>query len=149
MISKSPQDIYKMASKNLADKGIDAPEELIKDINKFIFGDKVKPMLTSFEHLHVYVPKLGFFAFRKKKARDLYPQILLMIDRLIAVHKDPEVRDKALESYLERIEKLKKLLSRHDEYINYKWAFKRRIHELSDAKRDLEKQKQDMGGVKE
>lgn len=148
MISKSPKDLYKTVSKNLASKDIELSEEVCKKFTLFVFG-KIENMISSLEHMEIYVPKLGFWKFRKVKG--IYEHSRRSNRNIEALLKGrpQELIQQARETYETRLGKIQALIERHDQFIEERKKFKEDKHGYRANKRGVQKQEQDLGRTQE
>lgn len=146
MISKSPKEINRATLSRLQAEGVEIDEETVNQFNLFLFG-KINNLLFSLETLELYVPQLGVWKFRRKKGEKYLSSIQNLKPGLIS--SSPEIAQKAEQTYQERLNKLNRLIERHEEMIIARREFKKVKDEYSSNKRRLEEPQEDLGRSEE
>lgn len=132
-------------SKNLQEQGLDLSEQTVKAFNLFLFG-KIRDMQASFEHLEIYVPKLGLWKARRKRLERYYN---IMKGRSVTqLVDDPEEGQRRQEAFERRIEKVRELCDRHEAMILAKRSFKAFRYDNTTDKGGVQESSQDSGGSK-
>lgn len=148
MISKSPKEIYQTTCKRLQDEGVDITEDTVKQFNLFLFG-KINSTLMSLEALELVVPQLGLWKFRRKKGEEYYKEIENSPVAALLGHREPEIIERAVDTFNDRLNRLGALIEQHEDMIIARKEFKKIKDDFSTNKRRTEGQKENLGGSEE
>lgn len=139
MIYKTHKDVYLTVSERY---GIDL--DIIKMVGDFYYND-ISERVAGLKHREMYLDKLGSLKFRKAKSLRFIERIHKIELMMRALNRSEEAIQNAMNNAYWMKERM--------EILNEEWeAIRLKYHEYKEKKyayRDLQKQKDDMGGVEE